>query len=156
MPAKSARHNLRDARFFLSLESARSVRLACIESGYSRQSVYRWRRSDEKFRNRWDDALLKAGDLLEEDADRRAVQGTLIPARGGGIRRRYSDALLLARLKAVKPDQYREPIIRVSRTPELDQYVAREHSTAMLMLKWVQQGRIEFEELPDHLRKLAG
>ncbi len=53
-----------------------------------------------------------AGDLLEEEADRRGRDGFDVPVfcqgRTCGTTRRYSDGLLLARLKAIRPEAYRE------------------------------------------------
>ncbi len=52
-----------------------------------------------------------AADVLAAEADRRGRDGVLIDevlARNTRGPRRYSDTLLLARLKAVKPELYRE------------------------------------------------
>jgi len=49
---------------------------------------------------------------IEEEADRRAVEGTLEPVFYQGFEcgqvRRYSDTLLIFRLKALNPQKYRE------------------------------------------------
>lgn len=108
----SVRSDEGDARFFLALENGHAVRAACAAAGYGRSSVYEWRQSDDAFAARWLRAIAIAVDLLEEEADRRGRDGTDEPVffRGAnvGAKRRYSDALLLARLKALKPDAYRD------------------------------------------------
>jgi hypothetical protein len=76
--------------------------------------VYRWRRNDLDFGARWSRALTMAGDLLEEEADRRGRDGVDVPVfhkgEASGTKRKYSDSLLLARLKAIRPELYRERI----------------------------------------------
>ena len=101
-----------DVRFFTALENGHPVRVACEAAGYARRSVYRWRAEDEEFAKAWVDAVMVAADLLEEEADRRGRDGTEEPVfyQGAqiGAKRRFSDALLLARLKALRPAQYRD------------------------------------------------
>ena len=112
MSVVSVRSLERDARFFQALENGHSVRAACAACGYARSSVYEWRQGDDAFAARWLRSIAMAVDLLEEEADRRGRDGTEEPVffRGAsvGARRRYSDALLLARLKALRPDAYRD------------------------------------------------
>ena len=99
-----------DALFFAALENGHPVRAACAAAGYARRCVYRWRKEDEEFAKSWADALAVAVDLLEEEADRRGRDGydepVFFQGEVCGARRKYSDALLLARLKALKPEQY--------------------------------------------------
>lgn len=101
-----------DARFFVALENGCSVRAACEAAGYPRRCVYRWRAEHEDFAKGWAEALVIAADLLEEEADRRGRDGYDEPyffqGEVKGAKRKYSDALLLARLRALKPDSYRE------------------------------------------------
>ena len=107
-----ARTHRADERFFAAIENGHPVRVACEASGYARRSVYRWRAEDEAFARLWVDAVMVAADLLEEEADRRGRDGTEEPVfyQGAqvGAKRRFSDALLLARLKALRPAQYRD------------------------------------------------
>lgn len=101
-----------DAAFFAALENGHSVRAACETAGYARRCVYRWRAEQEDFAKSWAEALVIAADLLEEEADRRGRDGYDEPyffqGEVKGAKRKYSDALLLARLKALKPEMYRE------------------------------------------------
>jgi hypothetical protein len=112
MPAARTRSAEADAMFFTSLENGHSVRAACATALYASRCVYRWRSQDPEFAARWALARQMAGDLLEEEADRRGRDGCDVPVfyRGQqcGTKRRFADGLLLARLKAVKPEQYRE------------------------------------------------
>ncbi|MEE8632239.1 MAG: hypothetical protein V3T10_02905, partial [Candidatus Bathyarchaeia archaeon] len=58
----------------------------------------RMRRHDKEFSTRWDDAIEVAGDMVEEEAMRRAIEGVLEPVyyRGEicGYKTNYSDQLL--------------------------------------------------------------
>lgn len=101
----------RDAKFFASLQSGAPITVACREAGYQRSATYRWRKDDTDFVTRWNEAQDIAADLLEEEADRRARDGyDEVTTRDGveTIRNKRSDMLLLARLKAMRPERYRE------------------------------------------------
>lgn len=101
--------------------------LAAKKAGISRKILHRWREQISNFRADWDAALQLAAEALESEAFRRALYGsdtieTTTVARqpadaltGGQtgettrIVRRSSDALLLALLKAHRPDKYGAP-----------------------------------------------
>ncbi|NOT40991.1 MAG: terminase [Alphaproteobacteria bacterium] len=112
MSQPSRRAAKRDQIFFTALENGYSINRACDAAGYARTSVYRWREEDDAFAMAWLRALNVAADLLEDEADRRGRDGTDEPVfyqgERCGAKRKYSDALLLARLKALKPAQYRD------------------------------------------------
>jgi hypothetical protein len=112
MPAATRRAAKRDQVFFTALENGHSTNAACEAAGYARRSVYRWRERDPAFAQGWLRALGIAADLLEDEADRRGRDGFDEPVfyqgEQCGAKRRYSDALLLARLKALRPAQYRD------------------------------------------------
>ena len=112
MPARSTRAHDADDRFFQALENGHPISTACAMAPYARRCVYRWRQTDEAFDRRWQAALAMAADLLADEADRRGRDGYDEPVyhegEPCGTKRRYSDGLLLARLKALKPEQYRE------------------------------------------------
>ncbi len=82
--------------------------------GISRRTVYRWRDRDEGFAWAMADALAEYVEMLEAEADRRAVEGVERPIyyRGKvvGTKRVYSNRLLMFRLKALKPDVYRKRV----------------------------------------------
>ncbi len=114
MSQQSRRAAKRDQIFFTALENGYAINDACDAAGYARRSVYRWREADEAFAHDWARALMVAADLVEEEADRRGRHGYDEPVFYQGVqcgaKRRFSDALLLARLKALKPAQYRDGV----------------------------------------------
>jgi hypothetical protein len=101
-----------DDRFFGTLAAGKTVTTAAKAASYSRRAVYDWRKSDQAFSDRWSDAVGVAIERMEAEADRRAITGTLRPVFYGGAQcgrvREYSDTLLIFRLKALKPEMYRE------------------------------------------------
>ena len=86
---------------------------ACERAGITRATVYRRRNADPAFARLWEDALQMAGDLLEEEADRRGREGwdenVWHKGRVVGTRRCFSDRMLMFRLKALKPARYGKP-----------------------------------------------
>ena len=108
MPAPSTRSPEADDRFFSALENGHSVNAAGAMAGYTRRCVYRWRSSDPMFAARWQGANAVACDLLADEADRRGRDGFALQGPPCGAKRHDSDGLLLARLKALRPEQYRE------------------------------------------------
>jgi len=101
-----------EERMFLDLVSeGLTVSEASLRAGISRHAVYRRRHTEYAFRELWDQALDIAGDRLEEEADRRGFTGweEAIYHKGGvvGTRRRFSDRMLMFRLRALKPGRYR-------------------------------------------------
>lgn len=112
MPHPTNRHPDRDRIFFAALKTGVAVAEACARAGYARRAVYKWRARDDAFAGEWAAAMIVALDRLEAEADRRAVEGEKIRIRHKGkvvgMRRRYSDGLLLARLKAIAPEKYRD------------------------------------------------
>ena len=86
-------------------EAARAV-------GYtSTVHLHQLRREDEDFAEAWDLALQAAGDVLEEAAINRAVEGVLEPnyykGEVVGYTPKYSDSLLMFVLKKIRPE-YRD------------------------------------------------
>ena len=67
---------------------------ACQLLGLSRSAWHKWTARYERFREAADEAFQTVGDLLEQEAIRRAYDG--------------SDLLLIFCLKAYKPEKYRE------------------------------------------------
>lgn len=155
MSPKSARTPEGDARFFAALENGHSVRAACEASGYVRPCTYRWRKQDKEFAERWADALHIAGDLLEEEADRRGRDGYDEPVyyqgQEAGAKRKYSDALLLARLKAVRPEHYRERIVLPTVSQQSITVVIRDFDEEDHMLRLVAERKLAEVHLPPHV-----
>jgi len=99
-------------KFLACLRKKGNVSLATKAAKIGRQTVYDRRKADALFAQAWDEALEEAGDWLEEEARRRAQDGTLKPVFYQGTKvasiREYSDTLLIFLLKGIKPDKYRE------------------------------------------------
>ncbi len=99
-------------QFLTLLAEGHAVVHACVHSGLARSSAYHLRETDAAFHAAWDDALDAGVEVLEQEAYRRAVQGTDRPIfQGGdlvGTVREYSDTLLIFLLKAKRPGVYRE------------------------------------------------
>jgi hypothetical protein len=156
VPAPAVRSEERDERFFAALENGYPVAEACRAAGYTRQVVYRRRQKDSEFDDRWRSAQAVAADLLEEEADRRGRDGYMDVVYSMGKltseRRRYSDGLLLARLKALKPELYRER----KPAPVNDQrqitIVIRDAEADELMIKLVNENKLSPNDLSPALQ----
>lgn len=100
------------AAFLDNLRDTANVTLAARSVGINTGTVYKHRRDDVLFAERWDEALNEAVDLLEAEAHRRAFRGTEEPVfyKGDevGYVTKYSDGLAQFLLKAHRPDKYRE------------------------------------------------
>jgi hypothetical protein len=95
-------------------------------AGVSRHTVNYWREEDEWFEDLYHAALEEAGDRVEAEAMRRAMDGVDVPVIFHGMptmvedaltgekrmltTKQYSDPLLALLLKGRKPEQYRENI----------------------------------------------
>ena len=99
--------------FLEALARSGVIGSACRAAGISRATAVRWRKEDPLFLEAFNDALADASDELEHEARRRAYEGvTSEKIIGSGdnarvvIETRYSDTLMLALLKAKKPDEF--------------------------------------------------
>ena len=103
--------SLKETAFLELLSEGVSVSEACDRAGIPRRSVYARRNSDPAFRRQWNEALEMAADILEAEADRRGRNGWIedVYYQGQivGKRLRYSDRMLMFRLKALKPEMYK-------------------------------------------------
>ena len=158
MPPTSTRSAEADAVFLTALENGHSVRMACSMARYARRSVYRWRGEDPDFAGRWTTAVQMAGDLLEEEADRRGRDGydTLVFHQGEvcGTKRKYADGLLLARLKAIRPEQYRERITLPSVENRPVTVMLRDFTLERLAQRLLQGEKVELSEIPPRVQRL--
>ncbi|MDH3231012.1 MAG: hypothetical protein OEN55_14580 [Alphaproteobacteria bacterium] len=115
MAPRSKRTAAREKRFLAALGRGVSVAGAAAEAGICRAFAYRWRAADAGFAARWDAAYEEGTDTLEDEARRRAVQGTETPVyyagRKIGVIRRCSDALLMFLLRGRRREKYRERLI---------------------------------------------
>lgn len=97
-------------RFIAALADYGNVGRACRFAGISRDVAYDNRKTDAEFAKRWKQALKTATDTLEEEAWRRAREGTEKPVYQNGLLiggiQEYSDTLMIFLLKAHKPKKY--------------------------------------------------
>lgn len=102
----------KEEQFLTVLTETASVTEACAAIGVGRTSAYSRKADNAAFAAAWDNAIDEYSETLEREADRRAVQGTTKPVFYQGIQcgevQEYSDTLLMFRLKALRPDKYRE------------------------------------------------
>lgn len=116
MPAHLKLNAKRMNDFLEALETGAFVKDACRMIGMSEQGVYKAKRLDEIFAEKWDAAIDKGivhrREMIEAEIKRRAVDGVEEPIFHKGMRidtvKRFSDALLIFWAKAVDPDKYRE------------------------------------------------
>jgi hypothetical protein len=98
-------------RFLGFLEETANVTEACRRAGICRPVAYGWRK-DEAFAARWEAAVDRGTDALEDEAVRRAHEGVERPVYQGGKRvglvREYSDTLLIFMLKARRPERFKD------------------------------------------------
>lgn len=91
-----------------------SVTASAGKIGVSRQAVYALKQADVEFAGEWEDAYESGTDVYEDEAKRRAIEGTERPVfyQGEivGHIREYSDTLLIVALKARRPEKYRDNI----------------------------------------------
>ena len=97
--------------FIEALSKSGHVTLACRVTGIPKRTAYDRRKADPEFARRWEEAVEVAVSILEDEARRRAVEGTArlrFDGRGRLIQveRTYSDALLLLLLRAYFPKKY--------------------------------------------------
>lgn len=157
MPQPTSRSAAADDVFFMALENGHPVRVACKMARYAQRCVYRWRAQDTEFAARWAVAMQMAGDLLEEEADRRGRDGFDVPVfrhgRTCGTVRKYSDGLLLARLKAIRPAMYREK--GSAATPKQPQLVvARDYALEALARRLLRGETVDPASIPQCLQGL--
>lgn len=74
MGRSTKRTPARRAAFLDALAATKNVRLAAAVADASVRSFYAWRRDDPDFGAAWEAALETAGDILEEEAVRRAME----------------------------------------------------------------------------------
>ena len=112
MANNSKRTPRRDKRFFDNLAAGLGVTEAATRAGYKRRTVYDYRDADPDFAEQWQEAVQAHIEAMELEADRRALEGVEEPVFYKGAEcgrvRKFSDNLLMFRLKALAPNKYRE------------------------------------------------
>lgn len=98
--------------FLAAFVRTASVTRAAKAAGVCREMHYQWKDTDPAYAANFAVAREKAGESLEDEAVRRAYQGTLKPVyyvgQLCGAVREYSDGLLSKLLSANLPEKYRE------------------------------------------------
>lgn len=98
--------------FLAALREVPVVARACGAVGIERSTAYRARDTDEAFAQAWDDAMEEGVDKVEQEAFRRAVEGTEKGVWHQGVlvgsERVYSDALMALILKGRRKSVYAE------------------------------------------------
>ncbi len=126
------------AAFLKALAETGSVTAACLAARVSRREANATADEDPGFAGGWAEAMETYVEALEAEADRRAVAGVDKGVYYQGARidtvRDYSDALLVLRLKALKPDKYRD---RAAGTPPNP---APPGASLTFTLNWVKPG----------------
>ena len=103
------------AKFLAKLAESGSVAAAAQAAGVGRRTVYDWREGDgddaKQFARAWEEAWETGTDRLEDEAIRRAHDGTEEPVfyqgKVCGNVRRYSDKLIMFLLSSRRPEKYR-------------------------------------------------
>lgn len=104
------------ARQFVAtlLQTGGNVARACEAVNIGRTAAYEWRKDDEEFSKAWDEAVEAGLDELEQEARRRAFEGTEEPVfyKGSecGYVRKYSDTLMIFLLKGGRPEKYKDRV----------------------------------------------
>jgi len=105
---KNAPHKKRFIEVYSELGHIGKAAEAC---GIPRRTLYGWRTQDKTFAKAWADAEYASTAVLEDEAQRRAIEGTEKPVYQGGklvgTVREYSDTLLIFLLKGKNP-KYRD------------------------------------------------
>lgn len=87
---------------------------AAVRARIHRSVAYRWRETDQAFREAWERAYAAGTEFFEEEAKRRAILGTEEPVwyqgKQVGTVRKPSDRLMELMLKARAPEKYRERV----------------------------------------------
>lgn len=105
--AREARQQRVLAAYVQTCSVTRAVELA----GIARRTHCHWLESNEEYRAAFQVAQQQAIDALEDEAMRRAKDGTEKPITVAGKReviREYSDLLAIFLLKALRPEKYRD------------------------------------------------
>jgi uncharacterized protein YycO len=111
----------RQKAFLAAYAECGTILHAAKAAKITRETHYEWLRSDEAYKERFEEARKEAVEYLEREARRRAIEGTrskkftksgdpiVDPETGKQYEElEYSDTLLIFLLKANAPEKYRE------------------------------------------------
>jgi hypothetical protein len=105
------------AKFLTKLEATANVSAAAKAAGYARKHMYELRAEDKDFAAAWDEAEARGCNAIEAEIWRRRIEGVEcdvlhgdmvnVEEKGQAFKiREYSEALLLARLEANRPEKH--------------------------------------------------
>lgn len=110
MANRTIRTPEREEAFLTALSETANVSRSCQIAGITRSVAYEWRDNDPDFKVIWDKALDLGTDALEDEAIRRAKEGTDRPVFYKGVQcgsvREYSDTMLIVMLKARRQEKF--------------------------------------------------
>lgn len=99
--------------FLAAYAEAGNITRAAELAGVDRTSHYKWL-NDPEYAEAFKAADEQAGDRLEQEARRRAVEGTQKPVfhqgKQCGVVNEYSDTLLIFLLKGARPEKYKDRV----------------------------------------------
>ena len=102
------------ARFLEVLANTANVSKAARAIKMARPYLYERKAKDKRLCAAWDEAIALGTAALEDEAARRAMEGTLRPVFYKGAKvgtvREYSDTLLIFLLKARDPEKYADRV----------------------------------------------
>lgn len=102
------------AAFLAAFAETGNLSVSAAAAKVHRSMHYAWLAKDPDYREAFEQARETAADRLEQEARRRAIEGTERPVYQGGklvgTVREYSDTLLIFLLKGVRPDVYRDNV----------------------------------------------
>ena len=111
---KQARVETKQAAFLAALAEVGNITVAARAAQIDRRLHYDWMAIDPGYPGRYRDAVHQAGEALEAEARRRAVDGVPEPIfyKGEpiGAVRKYSDTLLIFMMKGAMPHKYRDRV----------------------------------------------
>lgn len=106
-------HNkVKQQRFLTAYVGTANITRASAAAKVGQRAHYTWLDNDPAYPALFAEARLEAGGAVQDEAVRRAMEGVLetvyYKGKPCGVRRVYSDALLMALLKAFMPEKYGE------------------------------------------------
>jgi len=138
--------------FLTAFSECGIITLAAEAAGIARSTHYRWLEEDPDYPALFMAAAEQAGERLEQEARRRAVEGVeetvYYQGKPCGTVTKYSDTLLIFMLKGAKPEKYQERI-RNEITCSSGAFVVGEQVNTLKQLKEITEK--EQRQLPQPL-----
>jgi hypothetical protein len=125
--ARDKTPHVKKTAFLAAYARTGNISKAAEDAGVDRKLHYQWLKNDPAYPDAFTEAHEKSVERMEAEADRRAVQGLqkvktyqgeiiMVPSdltdpespKVPLIEHEYSDTLLIFRLKALKPEKYRD------------------------------------------------